>query len=175
MLNSASTIATMDLYRKFRTGASQGELVSVGRGFTLLFVLIAVLIAPKLDNPAFGGIFNFIQEFQGFISPGVLSIFLFGLLVKRAPRSVGTVGLVLNPILYGGLKYLRPDIAFLDRMAICFGVIIAVLVLITLLKPLKEPIVMPVNENMDITSSQSAKIGGVVVCLLTAVLYYIFW
>ena len=175
MLNSASTIATMDLYRKFRSSASQGELVSVGRGFTLLFVLIAVLIAPKLDNPAFGGIFNFIQEFQGFISPGVLSIFLFGLLVKRAPRSVGTVGLVLNPILYGGLKYLRPDIAFLDRMAICFGVIIAVLALITLLMPLKEPIVMPVNEDMDITSSKSAKVGGAIVCLLTAVLYYIFW
>ena len=175
MLNSASTIATMDLYRKARPNSAQGELVKVGRFFTVLFVLIAMLIAPQLANPAFGGIFTFIQEFQGFISPGVLAIFLFGLLVSKAPRSVGTVGLVLNPILYGTLKYAAPQIAFLDRMAICFGVVIAVLTLMTMLNPLKEPVKLPVNENMDVTSSPSAKIGGIAVLVLTAVLYYIFW
>lgn len=175
MLNSASTIATMDLYRKVRGGAGQGELVSVGRFFTILFVLIAVLIAPRLDNPAFGGIFTFIQEFQGFISPGVLAIFLFGLLVPRAPRAVGTVGLLLNPVLYGTLKYAVPSIAFLDRMAICFGVIVAVLAAMTMLSPLKEPVQLPVNEKMDVTGSKSAKLGGFIVIALTAVLYYIFW
>lgn len=175
MLNSASTIATMDLYRKVRGAASQSELVSVGRVFTVLFVLIAVLIAPILDNPAFGGIFTFIQEFQGFISPGVLAIFIFGLLVPKAPRMCGTIGILLNPILYGGLKFLAPEIAFLDRMAICLGVILGVLAVLTVMFPLKEPVQLPVNEEMDITSSPGAKIGGVAVCLLTAVLYYVFW
>ena len=175
MLNSASTIATMDLYRKVRSGAGQGELVSVGRFFTILFVLIAILIAPYLDNPAFGGIFNFIQEFQGFVSPGVLAIFLFGLLVKSAPRSVGTVGLLLNPVLYGALKLGAPQIAFLDRMAICFGVVIGVLTLMTIVSPQKEGVELPVNENMDVTSSTTAKMGAAVVLILTAVLYYIFW
>jgi len=71
-----------------------------------------------VGNPKFGGIFTFIQEFQGFISPGILSIFLFGVLVHRAPGACGTVGLIINPILYGALKYFAPNIAFLNRMAI---------------------------------------------------------
>ena len=87
MLNSASTIASMDLYRKLRTNATSRELVTVGRICVLLFVVVAMVIAPALDDPAFGGIFTFIQEFQGFISPGVLAIFIFGLLVHRRPES----------------------------------------------------------------------------------------
>jgi SSS family solute:Na+ symporter len=82
MLNSASTIATMDIYAKLRKGATQTELVRAGRVFVVLFVLVAMLIAPALGDPAFGGIFTFIQEFQGFISPGILAIFLFGLLIR---------------------------------------------------------------------------------------------
>ncbi len=114
MLNSASTIATMDIYRKVHRNASQYTLVSVGRVFVVVFVLIAMGIAPLLGHPRFGGIFNYVQEFQGFISPGILAIFLFGLLVHRAPRSVGAVGLLLNPVLYGLLKWLAPKVSFLD-------------------------------------------------------------
>ena len=175
MLNSASTIATMDLYRKVRPGAAASELVGVGRFFTVLFVLIAIIIAPSLDDPAFGGIFNFIQEFQGYISPGVLGIFIFGLLVPRAPRAAGTVGLLANPILYFLLAQFAPEIAFLDRMAICLGVVLAILAGMTLLAPLKQPVVLPVNEDMDVTRSNTALLGGLLVCVLTAVLYYTFW
>jgi SSS family solute:Na+ symporter len=174
MLNSASTIFTMDLYYKVRRGASQYELVTVGRIGTIVFVLIALLIAPNLGSPKFGNIFNFIQEFQGFISPGVLAIFLFGLLVHRAPRSVGTVGLLLNPILYGGLKWFAPQFAFLDRMAICFGVVLVVLGIMTRLWPLEKPIDLPVNPSMDLTSSTSAKFFGGLVVVLTLMLYGLF-
>lgn len=175
MLNSASTIFTMDIYHKVRKNASQYELVSIGRVCTIVFVLIALMIAPNLGSPKFGNIFNFIQEFQGFISPGVLAIFLFGILVHRAPRSVGTVGLILNPILYGGLKWFAPSIAFLDRMAICFGIILLVLAIMTKLNPLEKPVDLPVNESMDLTSSGTAKFFGGVVILLTLVLYAIFF
>ncbi|MCA9189725.1 MAG: sodium/solute symporter, partial [Planctomycetales bacterium] len=61
MLNSASTIFAMDIYGKAKSNASQFELVTVGRICTIVFVLIAVLIAPQLDSPKFGGIFTFIQ------------------------------------------------------------------------------------------------------------------
>ena len=175
MLNSSSTIFAMDIYRKIKKDPSQFELVSVGRICVVAFVFIAMLIAPRLDNPKFGGIFTFIQEFQGFISPGILSIFLFGVLVHRAPRACGTVGLVLNPILYGGLKYFAPGIAFLNRMAICFAVILAVLTIMTLLKPLPQPVTLPVNENMDMRVDGRTKIFGIVVVLLTLTLYAIFW
>ena len=61
MLNSASTIATMDIYRKIRPGASHGEYVGAGRFFVVTFVVIAAMIAPGLGNPKYGGIFTFIQ------------------------------------------------------------------------------------------------------------------
>ncbi len=185
MLNSASTIATMDIYHKTRKSASQFELVSAGRIFTIVFVLIAMFIAPQLDSPKFGGIFTFIQEFQGFISPGVLAIFIFGLLVHRTPRFAGTVGLILNPVLYGLLKWggatgigflvSLSSLSFLDRMAVCFFIVVAVLTAITLIKPLPKPVELPVNEKMDITVSQSAKRYGFGVVALTILLYIIFW
>ena len=175
MLNAASTIASMDIYRKIRKGATQYELVTAGRVFIVIFVLIAILIAPQLGRPEFGGIFTFIQEFQGFISPGILAIFVFGLLVHRAPRVCGTVGLLLNPVLYGALKFAAPQIAFLDRMAICFAAVLAVLGIITLLKPMPAPVDLPVNASMDMRVDRSTKILGGVVVALTLLLYIIFW
>jgi SSS family solute:Na+ symporter len=175
MLNSSSTIFAMDIFRKIKKNATQIQLVTAGRISVVVFVFIAMLIAPRLDNPKFGGIFTFIQEFQGFISPGILSIFLFGVLVHRAPRACGTVGLIINPILYGSLKYFAPEIAFLNRMAICFFVILAVLALMTMLKPLPQPVILPVNETMDMRTDVRTKIFGGAVILLTITLYVIFW
>lgn len=190
MLNSASTIATMDVYNKLRKGnSSQFELVTTGRVFVVLFVLIALWIAPNLGSPAFGGIFTFIQEFQGFISPGILAVFIFGLLIHKAPRIVGTVGLILNPILYGLFKFspmvpglkeieLLQQIAawsFLNRMALCFIILLIVLAIITLIDPLKKPVELPVNEKMDMTSSKGTKLFGMVVVVLTVLLYIIFF
>ncbi|MBM4088474.1 MAG: sodium/solute symporter [Planctomycetes bacterium] len=175
MLNSASTIATMDIYRAVHRSASQYTLVTVGRIFVVLFVLTAMIIAPSLGHPRFGGIFTYIQEFQGFISPGILAIFLFGLLVHRAPRVVGSVGLVMSPVLYGSLMWLLPTWSFLDRMAVCFFAIVVVLTAITVIRPLAKPIQLPVNPLMSMETSKGAKVFGVIVILLTLTLYVIFW
>ena len=62
MLNSASTIFTMDIYnRHIKPETSSHQLVKIGRLMTGIFVLIACLIAPNLDNPKFGGIFKYIH------------------------------------------------------------------------------------------------------------------
>lgn len=189
MLNSASTIASMDLYRKARPAATSFELVTVGRTCVVLFVIIAMSVAPSLDNPKFGGIFNFIQEFQGFVSPGVLSIFLFAMFVPRAPRACGIVGLLVGPATYCLLKFgplvpaLRSipgflwmsDRPFLDRMSITFGVVVFVLTLMTLIRPLQVPATFPVNEKMKLEGSPTAKVAAFVVVGLTAWLYYYFW
>ncbi|MEM9353714.1 MAG: sodium/solute symporter [Planctomycetota bacterium] len=188
MLNSASTIFSMDIYNKLKGQASQGELVLVGRVCTVVFVLIALLIAQQLGD-VISGIFSYIQEFQGFISPGILGVFLFGLLVPTAPRVAGTIGLVVNPIAYALFKFspallgdANPAVlaqvaewSFLNRMALSFGCVLTALTLVTVLKPLKTPIEMPVNEDMDVSSSPSAKFLGGVVVFLTAVLYWYFW
>jgi solute:Na+ symporter, SSS family len=181
MLNSASTIATMDIVAKVarkQTGRelSQAGLIRSGRACVVLFVLIACIIAPGLGNPKFGGIFTFIQEFQGFISPGILSVYLFGFLVPRTPRYMGWVGIVMNVILYGALKwFIAPEMAFLNRMAICFGIVMAALAIVTLVKPLAKPVVMPTSDLIALESSKSAKIWGWVVVVVTLALYAVFW
>ena len=185
MLNSASTIATMDLYAKFTGTTSEAKLVSVGRGFVVLFVILAALVAPQLNN--FSSIFSYIQEFQGFISPGILAVFIFGFFSPRTPRWFGMVGILTNVVAYGAFKWwlggllvdngmwYSDEIAFLDRMAICFFIVMLMGVLITILKPMEKPVLLPVNEQIELTSSGGAKILGAVVIILTIALYAVFW
>jgi len=181
MLNSASTIATMDIFaklgRKIRGHElSDRALIRAGRSFVVIFVLIACLIAPGLGNPKFGGIFTFIQEFQGFISPGILSVYLFGFLVPRTPRYMGWVGILLNVVLYGALKwFIAPDMPFLNRMAVCFGVVMATLALVTLIKPMARAVTMPTTDLIALESSKTAKFWGIAVVVCTLSLYLVFW
>ena len=186
MLNSASTMATMDLYAKFTGEKSEEKLVKVGRGLVVVFVLLAALVAPHLDN--FQSIFKFIQEFQGFISPGILAVFIFGFFSPRTPRFFGWLGIGVNVVCYGLLKwvigpmliaqgwwYSPTEMAFLDRMAVSFFVVVATGIIVTKLRPLETPVIMPENPSIALESSRGAKWVGVGVCVLTACLYVMFW
>ncbi len=176
MLNAASTIFTMDIYREWvNKNAAQKALVWVGRCCVPIGVIVGCLIAPVLANPRFRGAFAFIQEFQGFVSPGVLTIFLFGLFVKRTPRCCGVLGLILSPIIYGILFFGWGEMAFLNRMAITVGAIAAILLLVTLLNPMKEKITLPEQTKIELNWSKGSVYFGVFVILLTVVLYIIFW
>jgi len=176
MLNAASTIFTMDIYREwFNKNAAQKVLVWVGRSCVPIGVIVGCLIAPVLANPRFRGAFAFIQEFQGFVSPGVLTIFLFGLFVKRTPRCCGVLGLILSPIIYGILFFGWGEMAFLNRMAITVGAIAAILLLVTLLKPMKEKITLPEQTKIELNWSKGSVYFGVFVIIMTLVLYIIFW
>ena len=175
MLNSASTIFTIDIYSKFiNKNASQKKQVLTGRICVVLFAIIGCYTAPLLDNPKFGGVFKFIQEFQGFISPGILAVFVFGLVNRFAPAITGVIGLLLNPIMYGILKVALPGLTFLDRMAVSFFCVIAVMWIITLIMPRKEAFVIKQNTEMDLTGSPIAKILGWVVIIITIILYIVF-
>ena len=133
MLNSASTIFTMDLFKRhWQKDASQKSLIWTGRITTAIFVLIGCFIAPKLGDPKFKGIFTYIQEFQGYISPGILAVFVFGMIFKRAPAAAGVTGLILTVPVYGFLQWQFGDIAFLNRMAVTFFFVLIVMLLMTL-------------------------------------------
>lgn len=185
MLNSASTIATMDLYSKFAKEKDPAKLVRVGRFFVVLFVILAGLVAPALDN--FSSIFAYIQEFQGFISPGILAVFIFGFFSPKTPRYFGAVGIGLNVLAYGAFKWAigpwlvsngwwyAEQIAFLDRMAICFFIVLLAGLILTLVKPMQDPVEMPVNDQIALESSQGAKICGIAVVVATIALYAVFW
>ncbi|MBN1804337.1 MAG: sodium/solute symporter [Sedimentisphaerales bacterium] len=176
MLNAASTIFTMDIYREwFSKNASQTALVWVGRCCIPIGVVIGCLIAPVLADPKFKGAFAFIQEFQGFVSPGVLTIFLFGMFWRPTPRYCGVLGLVLSPIIYGILFFGWGDMAFLNRMAITVGAISAILLLISIINPLKEAIVLPEQTKIEMNWSKGSVYFGIFVTILTVALYIIFW
>jgi len=72
--------------------------VTVGRVATAAIVIIACLWAPVISS--FSGVFNYIQEIWGFISPGIVACFIVGLLVPRAPALAGRMALLLGPVLY---------------------------------------------------------------------------
>lgn len=176
MLNAASTIFAMDVFKKhLAPQAEQSTVVSVGRISVVVFAIIAVLVAPQLGNPKISNsIFTIIQAGQGFISPGVLAVFVFGLVVRRGPPVCGVVGLVTNIIVYGLMMLFVPKVQFLNRMAICFALCLFVMAVITLVKPLPQPVQFQQKTTIGLESSKGARAAGLVVVGITLLLYVIF-
>jgi solute:Na+ symporter, SSS family len=176
VLNSASTILTMDLYKRhWVKEASQKSLVAFARITTVVFMLIGCWIAPQLADPRFGGIFHYIQEFQGYISPGILAAFVFGFVVKRAPAAAGVSALLLSAPIYGLLAWQYGHIAFLNRMAITFVALLMIMSTITALQPLRQPKVLPVRPEIETSTHRSVPILGSLVILAVIAFYIIFW
>lgn len=176
MLNSASTIFSIDLYKRhINKEASSKRLVTVGRITTVILMLIGCIIAPNLGNERFKGIFNYIQEFQGFVSPGILAAFVVSFIFKKAPNSAGITALILSPVLYGIQLFFFADIAFLNRMAITFIIIVITAWIITMVKPLEKPKEMPVRQDIDMKPDKMVAWLGAAVIVITLVLYGIFW
>ena len=181
MLNAASTIFTMDVFKKYiNPNAGQRTMVLLGRICVVVFSVIAVFLAPQLGDPKISNsIFTIIQESQGLISPGILAVFVFGLLVRTAPPIAGVVGLLTNIVTYGGMYLLGrykigPEIQFLNRMAICFALCLVVMYIITRLKPLTQPVEFTQKSKLSLTESKGAKVAGIVVIVITVVLYILF-
>lgn len=190
MFNSASTLFTIDIYGKTKevcgSPATQEQLVSVGRWAVIGCALIATVLAPYLDNPAFGGIFTFIQEFQGFLSPGVLAVFLFGFFVPKCPRIFGWLGIAIGAALFGILKVIPTGDSefmsmllgsFLNRMAICFVFVCLVGLVMTLVNAARggEAVILEDKGIIEMKTSPRAKIFGTLVVIATITLYIVFW
>ena len=176
MLNAASTIFAIDIFKKHLVpNAQQKAIVRVGRLSVVVFALMGVALAPQLGSPRIGNsIFSILQEGQGFISSGILSVFVFGLLVRKAPKVCGVAGLVTNIVSYGFLKVAIPSIQFVNRMTVSFALCLLVLAIITVVKPLRQPFEFRHNTTIALGSSKSALRAGWVVIVLTLALYAIF-
>ena len=124
MFNSTSTIFTMDIYKKFiNKTASEKKLVSVGR-LTSLASLILALIAVY---PIMGGAdqaFQVIQEYSGFVYPGIVVIFGLGLLWKRASGTAAVVTAIATFVFSIAFKFMMPGTPFLLRMGYVFMVLV---------------------------------------------------
>lgn len=174
MLNSCSTIFTIDIYKRYlNPDVDQEQLVVVGRIATGVFVLLACLLAPLPELVE--GVFKYIQMFQGFISPGILGVFVIGLLVPRASSPAALAGMLVNIPVYGLLLWFLPDMAFLNHMAITFVAVLGTMGVGTALAPRSEPAELEQRSDIDLTPHPMAAAGGGTVVALTIALYILFW
>jgi solute:Na+ symporter, SSS family len=182
--NSISTIFSLDIYKKhFNKNASERKLVLTGRWCVVFCMAIAALVAPSLTT--LDQAYQFIQEYVGFFSPGVLAIFLLVMFWKKTTASAGLAGALLTVPIAAVLKFLPmwtegafPDYPFLDRMTIAFFIIVAMMVSISLLKPELEdqdntPKIV-VDKSMFKVSSEFV-IGSFIICGILVALYTVFW
>jgi SSS family solute:Na+ symporter len=175
MINSASTIFTMDVYnRLLDRKASQARLVFVGRTMTIVCVLVGCSLAPELANPKFGGVFQFIQQFQGYIWPGVVAAFVFGMLVPQAPGSAGVVALISGPVIYGLFQKFADNVHFLIQVAVTFQLVLLIMGLITFFKPLKEPKPLPERKDVELKTEPVVIYCGLGVIAAVLAFFVIF-
>jgi SSS family solute:Na+ symporter len=132
MVNSTSTIFTMDIYNKFiNPNASEGRQVRIGQIAAAAALLIGALVAPALADA--GQVFQVIQEYTGFISPGVLTVFVFGFFYRRGTATAALVVVLSSVPLSWAFQQLMPDLPFLDRMAFIFLISAALMIVISML------------------------------------------
>ena len=182
--NSISTIFSLDIYKKyFNKNASERKLVLTGRWVVVAAMFIAAVVAPALKS--LDQAYQFIQEYVGFFSPGVLAIFLLGMFWKKTTASAGLAGALLTVPIAAVLKFLPvwtngafPDYPFLDRMTISFFIIVFLMVAISLLKPESqeqyETHQIEVDTKMFKVSSEFI-IGSFIICGILIALYTVFW
>ena len=130
MVNSASTIFTLDIYKNlFAKSESDQHYVKIGRISSGGALLLGALIAPALGS--LDQVFQYIQEYTGFISPGVVAVFLFGMFWKRATSNAALAAVVASIPFSWAMQELFPEVPFLVRMALSFVVMSGLIVLIS--------------------------------------------
>ncbi|NQX40809.1 solute:Na+ symporter, SSS family [Pedobacter steynii] len=180
--NSISTIFSLDIYKKyFEKEATDKKMVRVGRWAVVVSLTVAALVTPALKS--LDQAYQFIQEYVGFISPGVLAIFLLGFYWKRTSAAAAMTGALLTIPISTVLKFLPvwtngafPDYPFLDRMTIDFVLIVIIMVTISLWKPEKEADRKAIEVDTAMFKVNTGFIIGslLIMGILTA-LYTVFW
>jgi len=175
MANSTSTIFTMDIYAKyFGKNSSEAGKVRVGRITAVVAFIIAAIVAPALGQ--LDQAFQFIQEYTGFISPGVFAIFFFGVFWKKTTSNAALVGASLSIPLSVVLKVVFPALPFIDRMGWVFVVLAVLMIGISLVegKGKDHPKSIEITKDLFQTST-GFKIGAILIVGIIAALYTIFW
>ncbi|MEK9755481.1 MAG: sodium/sugar symporter [Bacteroidota bacterium] len=183
MLNSTSTIFTMDIYKShFNKNASDTKMVSVGRITVVIALIIAIIIAPQLGS--LGQVFIFIQEYTGIVSPGILAVFLMGLFYKKATNNAAIWGAILSIPIAMYFKVAPKgwndasiflDLPFMHQMGYTCLATIAIIALISYFEGNQnDPKGIKITKSLFSTDS-TFNIAAFGVLLITAFLYAIFW
>lgn len=195
--NSIATIFTLDIYKKvLNPVADEKRQVEVGRWVIVISMIMAVVIAPYLGIDKKGG-FQYIQEYTGFVSPGILAMFLLGFFWKKATSNAAlfaTIGGFLLSIIfkfmpnYVDLQFLNStgfsvantegvyEIPFIDRMGFVFIICVLVMYLISIYENRNGiiPNALKVDNSMFRTTPGFA-VGALFIIGIIAALYGIYW
>jgi len=173
MMNSISTIFTMDIYRGFfEPGASETKLVKVGRIAAGAALVVSVPVAIALQN--LDQAFQFIQEFTGFVSPGALAIFLLGFFTRRAGANGALLAALGTFIFSALLKAFVPQLPFLDRMLVVF-VLCVIVMLLTPAKNADSNTEQLQLEPGTFSTSTGFKLVAVGITAVLTVIYAAWW
>ncbi|MFD2718686.1 sodium/sugar symporter [Hymenobacter monticola] len=196
--NSIATIFTLDVYHKvFKTDATEKQLVATGKIAVVVAMILGVLIAPHLGIDKKGG-FQYIQEYTGFVSPGIFAMFILGFFWKKTTSTAAlfaTIGGFLLSVLfkflptYTDLSFLAPfgfavkpagsnvyEIPFLDRMGFVFVICIIMMIIISLIDNARgvKPKGLEVDSSM-FKPQPSFVIGTAAIVVILTTLYTIYW
>lgn len=175
MMNSISTIFTMDIYTPyFNPNASDKKTVNIGRVSASAALIIAMIIAPMLANGR--GIFNVIQEYTAVVSPGILAVFILGLFYKKANNSGAIYGILFSIAFALGLKFSGLGLPWMHETGLVFVATCLVIALVSYFtgKGVNDQKAIQINGDTFSTTS-SFNIASFVILMLIAVIYAMFW
>ena len=174
MLNSTSTIFTMDIYRAYiNKDADDKQTVKVGRLSVLAALIIAVLVAPMLGS--IKEMFQYIQEYTGLVSPGILGVFMMGLFYKKSTNNAAIWGAVSSIPIALALK-LGTEMAWMHQMMIVWIVTMIIIAIVSQIegKGAADPKGIPVSRNYFATEPVF-NISIMIIGVILVALYAIFW
>jgi SSS family solute:Na+ symporter len=173
-INSVATIFTLDIYNKMRPTTDEARLVRVGRITAAVAILLAIVSARPLLG-SFDQAFQYIQEYTGFFTPGIVVIFMLGLFWKRATEEgalAATVGSFLGSL---AIKLALPEIPFMNRMVIVFLIALALAVVLSLVRPKNRTANLITTSDVSYRTDAVFNVASVGVVLILAALYTIWW
>ena len=175
MVNSTSTIFTMDIYKPYLAKKNgKNRDVMVGRIAAASALFIAVFVAPALGN--IEQAFQYIQEYTGVVSPGILAVFMLGLFYKKANNKGAIVGVISSIPVALALKTPSLELPWMDQMLYTFLITMVVIVFVSLStnKLDDDPKAIIVTNKMFKTG-KAFNIAAYAICIILVVLYTVFW
>jgi len=173
-INSVATIFTLDFYAKRNVAASEAHLVRVGRIAACTAIVAAILTA----RPLLGGFdqgFQYIQEFTGFFTPGIVVIFLLGLFWKRANETGALAATLGSFTLSIVLKLAWPALPFMDRIGVVFLLALALAVLCSLMTRSRAERDHIETADVSYATAPSFNLAALAVIAILIALYAAFW
>ena len=173
--NSIGTIFTLDLYKRFvNPQATETKLIVVGRLAILVAAIIAMVVAPQLSR--LDQAIQYVQEYTGFISPGVCVIFLLGFFWKRSTSAAAVAVALLTIPLSACFKFMTPDMPFMDRMGWVTLILTALMVVLSLLTKRDGDEAKALTwAKSDFTPGGGFIVGSILVMGIIAALYALLW